>query len=200
MVQEIHPKIKVIQKAVYDTEMAKQSINETVTAIEQRLMPKIPSECETLTKARSSLLERLHSARSKRLNAIIKKQLILKQCEKDLRFLYSVLEKMNSYPDLKNVSNTIFPNLAKRLSDLGNLLDSIGTGQEDDINAETFETEIVSKDDPAKALAELSKPLYEKVICNIPFLVLDPSKKLVAKERLSKLRLVVECEDPDCSN
>ena len=80
--QEIHPKIKVIQKAVFDTEMAKQSINETVSIIEQRLMPKIPSESEALTKVRANLLDKLHVSRSKRLNSIIRKQLILKQCEK----------------------------------------------------------------------------------------------------------------------
>ena len=43
---------------------------------------------------------------------------------------------------------------------------------------------------PEKALAELSTPLYEKVVCNIPFLVMDKSSKLVSKDRLSKLRYI----------
>ena len=43
---------------------------------------------------------------------------------------------------------------------------------------------------PEKALAELSTPLYEKVVCNIPFLVMDKSRKLVSKDRLSKLRYI----------
>ena len=85
VVQEIHPKIKVIQKAVFDTEMAKTKINETVSLIEQRLIPKIPSESETLTKVRMDLLEKLQASKSKKLNIIIRKQLILKQCEKVLQ-------------------------------------------------------------------------------------------------------------------
>ena len=82
MVQEIHPKIKVIQKAVFDTEMAKTKIKETVSLIEQRLMPKIPSESEALTKVRNDLMEKLEASKLKRLNIIIRKQLVLKQCEK----------------------------------------------------------------------------------------------------------------------
>ena len=82
VVQEIHPKIKVIQKAVFDTEMAKQSINETVSVIEQRLMPKIPSESQAITKIRTDLFDKLDKIRSNRLNTIIRKQLILKQSEK----------------------------------------------------------------------------------------------------------------------
>ena len=82
VVQEIHPKIKVIQKAVFDTEMAKTKIKETVSLIEQRLMPKIPSESEALTKVRNDLMEKLEASKLKRLNIIIRKQLVLKQCEK----------------------------------------------------------------------------------------------------------------------
>ena len=102
---------------------------------------------------------------------------------------------MNTLNDTitKNINSTVFPNLAKRLSDLGNILDSVGKGQDndndDDDSIEAFEAEIISQVNiPDKALAELSKPLYEKVVCDIPFLVLDPNKKLVAKQSLSKLR------------
>ena len=59
---------------------------------------------------------------------------------------------------------------------------------EDENSIETLECEIISQGLPEKALAELSTPLYEKVICNIPFLVMDKSKKLIPKDRLSKLR------------
>ena len=43
MVQEIQPKIRVIQKAVFETETAKQAIFDNVSVIEQRLMPNVPS-------------------------------------------------------------------------------------------------------------------------------------------------------------
>ena len=43
MVQEIQPKIRVIQKAVFETETAKQAIFDNVSVIEQRLMPSVPS-------------------------------------------------------------------------------------------------------------------------------------------------------------
>lgn len=199
VVQEIHPKIKVIQKAVFDTEMAKTKIKETVSLIEQRLMPKIPSESEALTKVRNDLMEKLEASKLKRLNIIIRKQLVLKQCEKDLKFLYGILEKMNTLTttsDAKSIHASIFPHLAKRLSDLGNLLDSVSTkispgseASDENISTEVFEAEIISQTTvPAKILAELSKPLYEKVVCDIPFLVLDSTKKLVARQdALSKL-------------
>ena len=61
---------------------------------------------------------------------------------------------------------------------------------EDDNSIDTLESEIVSHGLPAKALAELSTPLYEKVVCNIPFLVMDKSQKLVTKDRLSKIRYI----------
>ena len=43
VVQEIQPKIRVIQKAVFETETAKQAIFDNVSVIEQRLMPNVPS-------------------------------------------------------------------------------------------------------------------------------------------------------------
>ena len=46
MVQEIQPKIRVIQKAVFETETAKQAIFDNVSVIEQRLMPNVPSDSE----------------------------------------------------------------------------------------------------------------------------------------------------------
>lgn len=80
--------------------------------------------------------------------------------------------------------------MAKRLSDLGNLLDqaSMSKQGEDDNSIDTLEGEIVSQGLPEKALAELSTPLYEKVVCNIPFLVMDKSRKLVNAENLNRLR------------
>ena len=70
--------------------------------------------------------------------------------------------------------------MAKRLSDLGNLLDQASMtskqGGEDDNSIDTLEGEIVSQGLPEKALAELSTPLYEKVVCNIHFLVIDKSR------------------------
>ena len=113
--------------------------------------------------------------------------------------MYGILEKMNTLTTTsdaaKSIHATIFPHLAKRLSDLGNLLDSvsgkISPASDENISAEVFEAEIISQNStvPAKILAELSKPLYEKVVCDIPFLVLDSTKKLVARQdALSKLR------------
>ena len=82
MVQEIQPKIKVIQRAILETETTRKNINDNVSAIEHRLMPEIPSESETISRVRTELLEHLHKCRAKRLNAIVRRQLILKQCEK----------------------------------------------------------------------------------------------------------------------
>lgn len=59
---------------------------------------------------------------------------------------------------------------------------------EDDNSIETLEGEIVSGERPEKALAELSTPLYEKVVCNIPFLVMDKSRKLVNRDSLNRIR------------
>ena len=84
MVQEIQPKIRVIQKAVFETETAKQAIIDNVNVIERRLLPSIPSESEAVTRIRTELLDQLHKSRSGRLNAIVKRQVILKQCEKVL--------------------------------------------------------------------------------------------------------------------
>ena len=82
VVQEIQPKIKVIQSAILETENAKKVISDNVALIEKRLMPNIPSESEAITRVRTELLESLHKCRAKRLNAIVRRQLILKQCEK----------------------------------------------------------------------------------------------------------------------
>ena len=109
------------------------------------------------------------------------------------------MNTLTTTSDAKSIHASIFPHLAKRLSDLGNLLDSVSTkispGSEvsdENISAEVFEAEIISQTTvPAKILAELSKPLYEKVVCDIPFLVLDSTKKLVARQdALSKLRYI----------
>lgn len=82
VVQEIQPKIEVIQKAVFETESAKQTILDNVQVIEDRLMPKIPSDSEAVSRIRNELLEQLHKSRTRRLNSIVKRQVILKQCEK----------------------------------------------------------------------------------------------------------------------
>ena len=82
VVQEIQPKIKVIQSAILETENAKKVISDNVALIEKRLMPNIPSESEAITRVRTELLESLHKCRAKRLNPIVRRQLILKQCEK----------------------------------------------------------------------------------------------------------------------
>ena len=110
------------------------------------------------------------------------------------------MNTLTTTSDAKSIHASIFPHLAKRLSDLGNLLDSVSTkispgseaSDDENISAEVFEAEIISQTTvPAKILAELSKPLYEKVVCDIPFLVLDSTKKLVARQdALSKLRYI----------
>ena len=90
MVQEIQPKIKVIQSAILESENARKIISENVALIEKRLMPNIPSESETITRVRTELLESLHKSRAKRLNAIVKRQIILKQCEKVKKKLFRI--------------------------------------------------------------------------------------------------------------
>jgi hypothetical protein len=82
VVREIHPKIKVIQNAVFETELARQSITENVASIEARLLPRIPSGTESIRNIRSETLSRLHQIRLRRLNMIVRRQLMLKQCEK----------------------------------------------------------------------------------------------------------------------
>ena len=82
VVQEIQPKIRVIQKAVFETETAKQTILDNVRVVEGRLMPTVPSESEQVSRVRNELLEVLHKSKTRRLNAIVKRQVILKQCEK----------------------------------------------------------------------------------------------------------------------
>ena len=52
VVQEIQPKIRVIQKAVFETETAKQAIFNNVKIIEKRLMPNVPSDSEAVTRQR----------------------------------------------------------------------------------------------------------------------------------------------------
>lgn len=93
---------------------------------------------------------------------------------------------MNQRQDLAN-PNQVFPHLAKRLSDLGNVLDkaSISESGEDNNSIEVLEAEIVGDCIPDKAFAELAKPLYEKVVCNIPFLLIDEkTMKLATKKNL----------------
>ena len=90
VVQEIQPKIKVIQSAILESENARKIISENVALIEKRLMPNIPSESETITRVRTELLESLHKSRAKRLNAIVKRQIILKQCEKVKKKLFRI--------------------------------------------------------------------------------------------------------------
>ena len=84
--QEIQPKIRVIQKAVFETETAKQAIFDNVSVIEQKLIPpsaNVSSDStEAVSRIRTELLEQLHKSKDRRLNAIVKKQVILKQCEK----------------------------------------------------------------------------------------------------------------------
>ena len=82
VVQEIQPKIHVIQRAVLETESTKQAIMDNVTIIQYRLLPLIPSESESISRIRMELLDHLHKSRDRRLNQIIKKQVIHKQCEK----------------------------------------------------------------------------------------------------------------------
>ena len=102
------------------------------------------------------------------------------------------MQKLNSIADdpAAEINQQVFPHLAKRLSDLGNMLDQASTSKngEDDNSIEILEAEVVSNGLPDRALAELSSPLYEKVVCSIPFLVLDKTRKLVDKDRLNKLR------------
>ena len=107
-----------------------------------------------------------------------------------MRFLYTILQKLNTLPEGNTINQQIFPLLAKRLSDLGNLLEqaSIDKAEEAQNSIEKLECELMSNGIPEKALAELSNPMYEKVICNIPFLIMDSSKKLVSQDNLNKIR------------
>ena len=109
-----------------------------------------------------------------------------------MRFLYTILQKLNTLQEGNAVNQQIFPLLARRLSDLGNLLEQVSVENsatsEDENSIEKLEHEVIANGIPQKALAELTNPLYEKVICNIPFLVLDASKKLVSQNNLDKIR------------
>ena len=108
-----------------------------------------------------------------------------------MRFLYTILQKLNTLPEGNTINQQIFPLLAKRLSDLGNLLEqaSIDKTEEAQNSIEKLEGELITTAGiPEKALAELSHPMYEKVICNIPFLIMDSSRKLVSQDNLNKIR------------
>ena len=113
-----------------------------------------------------------------------------------MRFLYTILQKLNTLQEGNAVNQQIFPLLAKRLSDLGNLLEQASVenssdtteAEEHENSIERLENEVIANGIPQKALAELANPLYEKVICNIPFLLLDSSKKLVSQDNLNKIR------------
>ena len=113
-----------------------------------------------------------------------------------MRFHYTILQKLNTLQEGNAVNQQIFPLLAKRLSDLGNLLEQASVENSSDTteadehenSIERLENEVIANGIPQKALAELANPLYEKVICNIPFLLLDSSKKLVSQDNLNKIR------------
>ena len=115
-----------------------------------------------------------------------------------MRFLYTILQKLNTLQEGNAVNQQIFPLLARRLSDLGNLLEQVSVENsatsEDENSIEKLEHEVIANGIPQKALAELTNPLYEKVICNIPFLVLDSSKKLVSQNNLDKIRYLKKIE------
>ncbi len=93
---------------------------------------------------------------------------------------------------------TILPWIAKKLSSLSNILEdatksesgSAASKADDNFySVETFARELFSAEvSPDKAFAELSNPLYEKVVCDIPLLMVDSKKDIVPEPNLSKLR------------
>ena len=80
-----------------------------------------------------------------------------------MKFLYSILEKMNTLNDSKNVNSTIFPLVANRLKELGNILDSVGKYDQNDLTIGYLEEQVIGNA-PNKALADLSKPLVSIII------------------------------------
>jgi hypothetical protein len=112
--------------------------------------------------------------------------------------LCNILQKLNGLDgsDDDSIVSTVLPCVAKRLSDLSNILDEASKCSEDDSDnsIEALEIALLSGNDiPVKALAELSNPMYEKVICDIPFLLMDDKRKLIPSKSLSKFRYTI-CE------
>ena len=70
---------------------------------------------------------------------------------------------MNTLNDSKNVNSTVFPLVANRLKELGNILDSVGKYDQNDLTIGYLEEQVIG-DSPNKALADLSKPLVSIII------------------------------------
>ncbi len=115
----------------------------------------------------------------------------------------TLLQKLIEHKTLTSVMGpTILPWIAKKLSDLSNILEDAtkpgGNGNNDSVkynsndeyySVEAFAKELFSRDgEPERAFAELSNPLYEKVVCDIPLLMVDSKKAIVQDSNLSKLR------------
>ena len=78
-----------------------------------------------------------------------------------------------------------------RLNEIGVTLAGVGTSR---LEPETVVAELVSEltgDRPFKCYANVERPLYEKVVCQIPVLVLDKDLRPVSDQDLAQVRLVL---------
>ena len=96
--------------------------------------------------------------------------------------IFSFLSKKDTFLD-----DCFFP----RLNEIGVTLAGVGTSR---LEPETVVAELVSEltgDRPFKCYANVERPLYEKVVCQIPVLVLDKDLRPVSDQDLAQVRLVL---------
>lgn len=175
VVREIHPKIKVIQRAICDTECCKEHLLESVDAVERKCTGLLFWQAKPVCTMREDLFAKLRLLKLKHMNRIVRRLLLLKQCEQDLRFLCGIVQQlMGKEQEDTLMASLVLPCVAKRLADLGNVLDSSSMAgeEEDDCSADGLEAELTGTR-PQRAFAELTTPLYEKVLCEIPLVIVD---------------------------
>ncbi len=93
--------------------------------------------------------------------------------------------------------NSIFPFISNRLSELGNTLDGVGFSlsspdSDSSLDSDEIVSEIISEltggTRPFKCYGDVKTPLYEKVVCEIPILVLDKENRPASDDDLTRIR------------
>ncbi len=102
-----------------------------------------------------------------------------------------------SHKGTDKTCDCIFPFISNRLSELGNTLDGVGFSlsspdSDSSLDSDEIVSEIISEltggTRPFKCYGDVKTPLYEKVVCEIPILVLDKENRPASDDDLTRIR------------
>ena len=167
--EELLVRRRVIQDAIEATDSRKREAVELSGRFESELLLG-----RRTSNGAGEAIDAMRRAKLTAMNKILERSCVLRQCLIDIDFLCAVLVRLFNDAEVDGADLDLerIPALARRLAQVGDVLDRLRPLPELDAMNRAIEADRGQRV-PARVSLDLSSPLYEKVLCQVPFSLFD---------------------------